>query len=103
MHFSSLSPFLLCVRVCVCADTLQAALSGFRWTCQTELLQPYTDAYFDSLQAVFKEHEKEYAQAFCDSLFPALTDDPHYAHIVDRTKQLLASLGRTHRSFYLEY
>ena len=49
----------------------QAAMSGFNWTHQAELLAPYVDAFFAEVPRVFAERDREFATAFYGGLFPA--------------------------------
>ena len=49
----------------------QAAMSGFNWTRQAELLAPYVDAFFAEVPRVFAERDREFATAFYGGLFPA--------------------------------
>ena len=48
----------------------QAAMSGFNWTHQAELLAPYVDAFFEQVGAIFVERDREFATVFYGGLFP---------------------------------
>ncbi len=48
----------------------QAAMSGFIWTRQAELLEPYVDAFFERVSGVFAERDREFATVFYSELFP---------------------------------
>lgn len=43
-------------------------MSGFRWEHQDELMRQYTDKYFEVVRSVFKNREKEFANAFFGSV-----------------------------------
>jgi hypothetical protein len=43
-------------------------MSGFRWEHQDELLRQYTDKFFEVVRNVFKNREKEFADAFFGSV-----------------------------------
>jgi aminopeptidase N len=47
-----------------------AAMSGFNWTHQRELLAPYVDRFFDEVTGVFRERDKEFASDFFRFLAP---------------------------------
>tara|TARA_B100001123_G_scaffold147063_2_gene170445 strand:+ start:2084 stop:4630 length:2547 start_codon:yes stop_codon:yes gene_type:complete len=48
----------------------QAAMSGFNWTHQEELLNPYIEAFFEQVPEVFTERDREFATVFYGGLFP---------------------------------
>ena len=48
----------------------QAAMSGFNWTHQAELLAPYVDAFFEEVPGIFAERDREFATVFYGGLFP---------------------------------
>ena len=67
-----------------------AAMGGFHWWAQRDLLAPYVDRYFDSLVGVFEREENEYATAFFGGLWPGyIVERP----ILERARALLAGLG----------
>ncbi|MCY3881598.1 MAG: ERAP1-like C-terminal domain-containing protein, partial [Chloroflexi bacterium] len=49
----------------------QAAMSGFNWTHQADLLAPYVDAFFDQVGGIFVERDREFATVFYGGLFPS--------------------------------
>jgi len=49
----------------------QAAMSGFNWTHQADLLAPYVDAFFDLVGDIFVERDREFATVFYGGLFPS--------------------------------
>ncbi len=48
----------------------QAAMSGFNWTHQADLLSPYADAFFEQVGNIFVERDREFATVFYGGLFP---------------------------------
>ena len=67
-----------------------AAMGGFHWWAQRDLLAPYIERYFEELPAIFEREENEYATAFFGGLFPGyIVERP----ILERAQALLASLG----------
>ncbi len=48
----------------------QAAMSGFNWTHQAELLAPYADAFFEQVSGIFLERDREFATVFYAGLIP---------------------------------
>ena len=47
-----------------------AAMSGFHWNVQRELLDPWVWEFFDRVSDVFEERENEFARAYFGGLFP---------------------------------
>ncbi len=47
-----------------------AAMSGFHWWVQRDLLEPYVEPYFNELERIFQEHDNEFARAFFGGLYP---------------------------------
>lgn len=47
-----------------------AAMRGFNWRHQRELLEPYVERFFAGLPRVFAEHGHEYADRYFDVFFP---------------------------------
>jgi aminopeptidase N len=47
-----------------------AAMSGFHWWVQSDLLEPYVDRYFRQLPAIFETRDNEFAQRYFSNLFP---------------------------------
>jgi len=47
-----------------------AAMGGFHWWTQADLLEPYVERYFAQLPVVFEKRDNEFAQRFFGSLFP---------------------------------
>ncbi|NNC44097.1 MAG: aminopeptidase N, partial [Acidimicrobiia bacterium] len=47
-----------------------AAMRGFNWRHQRELLEPYVEMFFEGLPSVFAQHGHEYADRYFDVFFP---------------------------------
>ncbi len=63
-----------------------AAMSGFNWRHQKDLLAPYVDRFFDAVPATFADRDKEFATDFFRNLAPAyLVERP----VIERARQLL--------------
>jgi aminopeptidase N len=68
-------------------NALQAAvISGFQQSEQVELLRPYIDRYFASVQEVWRERTHEMAQNIVEGLYPLLIVEQE---VVDRTDEFL--------------
>ena len=67
-----------------------AAMGGFNWWRQRELLTPYVDRFFEVIPTVFREKDKEFAGDFFRSLFPSYRVE---TEIVDRGERLLTEVG----------
>ncbi len=65
-----------------------AAMGGFNWACQRDLLSPYVEAYFDALPDVFREKDREYASDFFGALFPGYRVE---GAILTRSEALLST------------
>ncbi|MEX0781393.1 MAG: aminopeptidase N [Dehalococcoidia bacterium] len=49
----------------------QAAMGGFNWHVQRDLLAPYVDRFFVRVKGVFKERDKEFATGYFGALYPS--------------------------------
>jgi aminopeptidase N len=67
----------------------RAAMSGFVWHHQRELVEPYVPRFFGQLRTIFETRDHPFARAFLLGIYPAHWADPS---ILDRSRQLLASL-----------
>ncbi len=47
-----------------------AAMGGFQWYCQRELLAPYAEQFFEDVTGVFQAQPHEFARAYFGALFP---------------------------------
>ncbi|MDA0301592.1 MAG: aminopeptidase N [Chloroflexi bacterium] len=69
-----------------------AAMSGFHWWAQRDLLTPYVGRYFEALPGIFEREENEYATAYFGGLWPGYLVD---RETLGRAQSLLASLADT--------
>ena len=66
-----------------------AAMDGFHWNVQHELLDPWVWEFFERLPEVFTERQNEFARAYFGNLFP------HYRverAVLDRSQALLTEI-----------
>ena len=66
----------------------RAAMAGFHWWSQRDLLAGYTERFFQEIPGVFERSENEFASTFFGSLFPTRVE----ADVLERSQQLLATL-----------
>lgn len=68
-----------------------AAVDGFMWRCQRNLVAPYVQPFFELVPKMFEKHvdEREYAMKFFQGLFPLSPEDPNDLSIIQATEQLL--------------
>jgi aminopeptidase N len=66
----------------------RAAMSGFHWWKQRELLAPYTDKFFAEVEGVYRDRDKEFASTYFRSLYPSYRVNQD---LLGRTRDLLAS------------
>ena len=66
----------------------RAAMGGFHWWSQRDLLASYTDRFFEVIPGVFERSQNEFASAYFGSLFPTRVDPT----TLQRSQQLLATL-----------
>ena len=66
-----------------------AAMGGFHWSVQRELLVPYTDRFFEVIPGVFERSENEAASVFFGGLFPSRVEPA----VLERSQALVAELG----------
>ncbi|MEO8539186.1 MAG: aminopeptidase N [bacterium] len=67
-----------------------AAMSGFNWSEQSAILQPYVEKYFGSLPGVFRTKDKEFASDYFRSLFPGYRVE---REILAQSEALLGAYG----------
>ena len=70
---------------------LTASMHGFWWKPQADLLESYTDRFFDEIRGIFERKDKEYASRLFGALYPgqmAASD-----HVTQRSQALLEELG----------
>jgi aminopeptidase N len=67
----------------------RAAMRGFQWPNQRELLEPFREPFFGSIRPTFARKEYAYARAWLRFLYPGLWAE---AAMVDRARVLLEEL-----------
>jgi aminopeptidase N len=70
----------------------RAAMLGFFWPQQRELLAPYVDSFFDRVRDVFETKDHPFARAYMFSMYPSFSADPS---VLTRSRALLAELDGT--------
>lgn len=66
-----------------------AAMAGFNWSNQRDLLEPYVAAFFEALPEIFQVKDREYARDYFGALFPSYrVEDP----VLERSENLLAQV-----------
>ena len=63
-----------------------AAMSGFNWQRQRDILEPYVDAFFGRVTDIFRTRDKEFCSDYFGALFPAYRVEQS---ILDRSAALL--------------
>ena len=66
-----------------------AAMGGFHWWNQRDLLAPYTERFFEVVPGVFERTENEFASMFFNRLFPTRIEPA----VLERSQTLLADIG----------
>ena len=64
-----------------------AAMSGFLWWKQVDLLAPYADRFFEEVTKIFETEENHFAQSYFGSLFPGYLVD---YELLGKSEALLA-------------
>ena len=68
----------------------RAAMQGFFWPQQDDLLEPYVGRFFDRVQDVFATRDHPFARSYLLALYPAHRADPG---VLERSQRLLAELN----------
>ena len=68
----------------------RAAMLGFFWPQQEQLLEPYIGLFFDRVRDVFATRDHPFARSYLLAMYPAYSADPT---VLQRSEQLLASLN----------
>ena len=66
-----------------------AAMSGFTWWIQRDLLAPYVERFFEALPAVFEQRDNEFATSYFRQLFPGYRVE---RPVLERGERLLSAL-----------
>jgi len=69
-------------------DYIRAGMSGFLWTNQQNLLEPYIEPYFKHLQNIYKEKDLHYSSAYGSILFPHIFEPKS---ILEKTEYFLSN------------
>ncbi len=67
-----------------------AAMSGFQWWAQRDLLDAYTERFFEALPAIFAERDNEFARGYLGALLPGYRVTPE---LLDRSRRFLEAVG----------
>jgi aminopeptidase N len=67
-----------------------AAMSGFHWWAQRELLAEYTEPFFERLPAIFEQHDNEFAHTYFGALFPGYRAEQQ---VLDLGERVLSEIG----------
>ncbi len=68
----------------------RAAMQGFFWPHQEQLLELYVGRFFDRVRDVFETRDHPFARSYLLALYPAYRADPQ---VLERSKELLATLN----------
>jgi aminopeptidase N len=68
----------------------RAAMMGFFWPQQGELVGPYVDRFFARVREVFETRDHPFARSYLLALYPAYGADPT---VLQRSQELIASLN----------
>ena len=68
----------------------RAAMGGFQWSVQRELIEPYVERFFRGVPDVFDKRENEFARAYFAGLFPGYRVEES---TLERSRTLLESIG----------
>ncbi|GAB4325214.1 MAG: aminopeptidase N [Dehalococcoidia bacterium] len=66
-----------------------AAMTGFNWTHQQDILEPYVERFFEVVPSVFSERTREFATEFFGALFPSYRVEEA---VLERSRRLLETL-----------
>jgi aminopeptidase N len=67
----------------------RAAMMGFFWPQQEEIVEPYADQFFDKVREVFATRDHPFARSYLMAMYPAYRGDPE---VLERSLQLLTDL-----------
>ena len=68
----------------------RAAMLGFFWRQQSDLVEPYVDRFFERVREIFDTRDHPFARAYLLALYPAYRADPR---VLDRSRELLSQLN----------
>ncbi len=67
-----------------------AAMGGFNWWRQRELLETYVERFFENVVGIFEQPNKEFATTYFGALFPAYRAE---RSVLEGSERLLAEVG----------
>ena len=68
----------------------RAAMMGFFWAHQDDVLAPYVDQFFGRVRDIFEDRDHPFARAYIQSLYPAYRADPR---VLDQSRKLIGELN----------
>jgi aminopeptidase N len=68
----------------------RAAMMGFFWPHQEQLLEPYVERFFAQVREIFETRDHPFARSYLIALYPAYLGDPD---VLERSRRLLAELS----------
>ena len=68
----------------------RAAMLGFFWAHQEDVLAPYVGKFFGRVREIFEDRDHPFARAYIQSLYPAYRADPQ---VLDESRKLIAQLN----------
>ncbi len=68
----------------------RAAMMGFFWPQQQDLLEPYVDRFFSQVRDVFATRDHPFARSYLLALYPAYRADPE---VLERSRRMLAEIN----------
>ncbi|MCL1898733.1 MAG: ERAP1-like C-terminal domain-containing protein, partial [Micrococcales bacterium] len=74
--------------------TQRHIISGFNRVVNRDLLRPYVQAYFDSLELVWDQRSPEIASNVAEGLYPAIMLNDSQVDVLGRTSDFLTKLGQ---------
>jgi aminopeptidase N len=67
----------------------RAAMQGFFWPQQADLVEPYVPRFFAEVERIFETRDNSFARAYMLSMYPAYRADEH---VLQRTRTVLSGL-----------
>jgi len=67
----------------------RAAMQGFFWPHQAEIVEPFVPRFFDEVRGVFESRDHPYARSYLAAMYPAYRADPA---VLESSRHLLDSL-----------
>jgi aminopeptidase N len=70
----------------------RAAMTGFFWPHQADLVEPFVPRFFDEVRRVFETRDHPFARSYLTLMYPAYRGDPA---VLERSRRLESSLDGT--------